>query len=361
MRREWGSVTEKHGQPYLVFTRADGTRTMRRLRRPKRERGDEIESIRLEVENERAGVVAVEPMRFRDFVRTVYGPVMASRVQPGTLRSAEIHLGRFAAWIESAGDPTIDRVTRADVENFIAALSKEGLMNSYIARLLRTVRTAWKSAVERRIATENPFVGAKTGKIKKTEIVWMTPADFGRVCAAANENQRPLLTLIGETGLCIGETLALRWRDVSLEGDDPHVHVCVGKTDARRRDVPLVPYAVALLRTIRGAAEDGDRVFSARTSQGVRAALAAACTKAKLPKLTTHQIRHVVGAHLMQCGTPPTTVAAILGHNDRGVLAMQLYGRGMAKDATRSAMVKMQAFRAPTPDVRPATPETPRG
>ncbi len=343
MRRGWGSIVKRGGRVYVQFVKADGRTTMRRLYRPAREREREIEEIRGKVEAERAGVRPLKPVRLRAWLVGVYGPVVRPQIAPGTLRAAGIHLGRLTDWVERHGNPTMDRLTRADAEHFVADLAEEDLAASYRARLVRTLRSAWEVAIVHGAARENVWRGLRPGKIAPRDVPWASPEELRRLYRAVTRSQRPLVTLLGETALRIGEALALRWEDVDLDGAT--LHVRQGKTEAARRTVPLTPRAVAELSRLARSKGDAVTVFRPRTTQGVRQALRRGAEKAKVPITTSHSLRHVASSHLVQAGIAPSTVAKILGHADGGVLVMKLYGRWMPRDAERAAMDRLTRFR----------------
>jgi integrase len=103
----------------------------------------------------------------------------------------------------------------------------------------------------------------------------LTAADIMAILGAMPEEWRAFFTLLAQTGVRIGELLALTWAHVHL-GDDPHIMVVEQihrgkrkpklKTDKSRASVPLSPDMAAWLAALRpeGAAPHAP-VFASKT------------------------------------------------------------------------------------------------
>jgi integrase len=361
-RRGWGSIVARDGKYYGRFS-LDGSPTMRLLKRAdarpcatlaQAERA--LGALRKSVEH---GATAPQraPMKFRDWCKKEYLPRIALAISPTSLRSAGSHLERLAVWIEANDVPkTMDGFHPKHADKFVQyLLHDERLKPSYADRLVRTLRTAWRDAEKHGIVDDGrTWDEVKIRVGEQTEVPWIAPAQLAKLYEQTNVEQRPLVVLLGETGLRIGEALALRWGDVE-HGNRPAVFVREGKTRAARRKVPLSPRAAAALEALgRGAADA--LVFTPRTTQGVREAIRRACRRAGLPLLKTHALRHVAASHLVQAGVPAPTVASLLGHADHGVLVTRLYGRWIPNEAGAAAMDRLAAWRGTeTPKDRPAS------
>ena len=348
VRRAWGSIKRRNGKYYVCFVKADGNPTMRLGGDTRKAAEDKLAELRAEVG---AGPTP-EPVRLEDWVRDDYLRVLASRLTERSLMSAAAHFSRLCEYLrDHAGDPTMDAVTRAHAEEFGAWMVEQDYSRAYIHRLVNTVRRAWTDAAARRLVSTNPWSRLELGRVVRREVAWITPARLSELYDAVTPNQRPLIVLLGETGLRLGEALALQWADVNLDAKTAAVHVRSGKTEAARRTVPLdSPRAVAELRALRDATE-GDAVFTPRTEFGVLQAMRRACKKIEHPQSRVHDLRHWYASHLVQAGVPPSTVASLLGHADGGALVCKLYGRWMPQDAQRQAADRLRQFRA-TPGTR---------
>ncbi|HXT31409.1 MAG TPA: tyrosine-type recombinase/integrase [Vicinamibacterales bacterium] len=338
--------------------RVDGKRTSRKLRTEDgeycsshAEAEEALERLRGELAD-RADLRAGKRAHLGDWLEQEYESILKARMAPHGAGQATTYIGKFVAWMELEDrDVEMSEVTRSDVERFCAAFIAEGYRASYLRRFINVLRKAWNDAIERGFATKNPWHRVLIPRIEETHVPWVAAEDLARLCAAVNREQRPLVTLIAETGLRPSEALALRREDVELERE--LLHVRRGKSRAARRTVPLTPGALKVLRAQRK--RDDGLVFEPRTTHGTLKALATACRHAKLPPLTLRSLRHVYASHLIVAGTPPTVVAALLGHADGGALVLRLYGRWFPQDAQNRAIAALHSFRS-IPGTAPVSP-----
>jgi len=371
----WGSIVERGGQFYAQV-RIGGKRTMRLLRledgRAAVTRAEDAEPA---IERLRAQLGAAEDIAggrsvgLGAWLDEEYADVLASRLVPHAAEQAEAYLVRFWAWATSRlGDGArMDQVTRGDAEAFIADFlggrvpatpanraAKARYKASYARRIVNTLRRAWSDAEARGMVRTNVWSRMRLPRVEETVVPWVAPEDLARLLRAAPPRWRPVLELLAGTGLRISEASALRWSDVDLERGI--LHVRAGKTRGSRRSVPVGGALLEDLRR-RGRRVRGDTVVQPGSAQAAIDGLRRACHRADLPRLTLHQLRHVYASHLVVAGTPPTVVAALLGHVDGGVLVLRLYGRWYPADAQARAVERLVSFRATagTPRASPGT------
>jgi integrase len=174
----------------------------------------------------------------------------------------------------------------------------------------------------------------------------------GRASAQADEyarigRERALLYWVAATtGLRSSELASIRWEDLHLDGEDPHV-IIGGKFTKNRKDAKLplqrfVADAIAQLRLDRGArtgtpAQQGDKVFHVpdRLPEHVRRdAMHAGLIPSHRPadrRLDFHALRHSCVRILRQLGVPPEVAQQVMRHSDIR-LTLQTYGS--AEEAT---------------------------
>lgn len=134
----------------------------------------------------------------------------------------------------------------------------------------------------------------------------------------------PLFALLAQTGMRLGEALALRWDEVRFS--EGVIRVREGlrdhrlKTGSSYRKVPLSDALVATLVAHRAAFAQVDdvRVFPAiafvtRRMQGLWSRAVAA---AGIEHATIHDLRHTFAVHALEAGVPLNVLQAILGHSD---------------------------------------------
>lgn len=350
-RRAWGCIVWRDGKAYGKV-RLGGTRTMRLLRHDDEDGTPVTDALDAEpaMERLRQELAAARDIRagvrahLGEWLDIEYSAILAARLKSEhSALQAEAYLVRFAGWLdERHGARTMmDALTRADVDVWCAEFLADGYKASYLRRIVNALRRAWNDALVRGFVDENPWSSPPIPRIPDTYVPWVEPKDLRAICAAVTEFQRPLVTLIAETGLAVGEALGLRREDVDLRRGV--LHVREGKTPYRPRTVPLTARAAAAVRSL-PSRKDG-RLLAPRSSQGVCVAIGNACDHLKLPPVTTHQLRHVYGSHLVVAGTPPTVVASLLGHAN-AKMVLTLYGRWYPPDAQSRATEALAAFRS---------------
>ena len=161
-------------------------------------------------------------------------------------------------------------------------------------------------------------------------------ATIDAAIAAAPKPYRLIFTLLRETGMRIGEVLALNLDDVLLEPGREGLRIREPKNGSER----IAPLgANATPRSLRGlrawlkelAGQPGYSPLF-RSNRGTRVAYASAhyqwtqlCVRAGLadqvdgtphPHYTIHQLRHTRGTELVRQGQPMEIVQRVLGHRD---------------------------------------------
>jgi len=160
----------------------------------------------------------------------------------------------------------------------------------------------------------------------------LTREQVNVILAVVDPRWRTFFELLATTGLRVSEALALRWRDVQLDGDRASVKVrraCVNgsygppKSRHGRRDVPLGFELVRALRARRLASEwasDDDLVFPAQNGHSMssrnlrRRTLAPAVEEAGAAWAGFHAFRHFCASALIAEGRNIVQVSRWLGH-----------------------------------------------
>lgn len=130
------------------------------------------------------------------------------------------------------------------------------------------------------------------------------------------------LFLGGHAGLRLGEALGLQWQDVDLLKGNLEIlrsySITLGEygptKNGKGRIVPLSKdLELALIKRYNylGSALQ-DPVF---TCSGVNPKLRRACTKAKVPSITFHALRHTFATLALESGQSIKTVSETLGHS----------------------------------------------
>jgi integrase len=133
------------------------------------------------------------------------------------------------------------------------------------------------------------------------------------VDAAASERDAAIYLTAAFTGLRRGELIALRWRDVDVEGDTIRVRASYSEgglstpKSGKVRSVPMSPNVAAALTKLRERPNwtgDDDLVFAGRSGgyldgRSLRRRYQAALDEARLRRLRFHDLRHTFGTRVI--------------------------------------------------------------
>ena len=158
--------------------------------------------------------------------------------------------------------PAFGKVQLADiqterVQRFISTVPT-GAPN--IHNIIKCLRAIWKSARAWGYVNFNPFDGLVLPRIPKTDRPFFNEMQLCRILTAAPEPDKTLYWVLAQTGLRIGEVLALTWETLNLEHGLVRVESSVArgklreqvtKTKAAKRVIPLSPAILNHLFTFR--------------------------------------------------------------------------------------------------------------
>ena len=138
-----------------------------------------------------------------------------------------------------------------------------------------------------------------------------------RACAESRcEQLHPVVLLALLTGMRRGEILGLRWENVDLQR---HRLILTQTKNNERRQVPLVPRALAVIKTrLNGDARPRAFVFAPRYGGGraleLRYFWTQALRGAGIDNFRFHDLRHTAASYLAMTGATTNEIAEILGH-----------------------------------------------
>jgi integrase len=189
----------------------------------------------------------------------------------------------------------------------------------------------------------NPARKADRPRIEPTEIEILTEAQARDVLAKLRGRSIYLVAALAlATGMRRGELLALRWRDVNLDGGELQVQQSLEetieglrfkppKTKHGRRAISLPAFVVTDLRSHKvtqneerlalGLGKDSDSGLVFRRPDGAPLAPSSISSEwrrlvgsLKLPKVSFHALRHTHASQLIAAGVDVLTISRRLGH-----------------------------------------------
>ncbi|WP_210492310.1 tyrosine-type recombinase/integrase [Patulibacter sp. SYSU D01012] len=229
-------------------------------------------------------------------------------------------------------------LTPRHVADVVAALSRQGLADRTVRKVIAPLRACLATAVEEGLIPSNPCTGVRLPvrlEVQEDEDASarrLTDEELVRVLQAAPAGWSDLLLLLALAGLRISEALALRWKDVVLVGY-PVVKVrralrngqfAAPKSRHGHRDIPipasLVDALVARRRTA-GSPRGDELVFSGTDGRPLddgyarRKSIQPAAAAAGVPWASFHTLRHTCASRLFDAGWDVKQVQLFLGHH----------------------------------------------
>lgn len=297
-------------------------------------------------------------------------------------KSLYANLSRKHLEAEPFGALRLDRLKPSDVEKLILDMRRKmkagpkdsdgnagapvrALSDSTIRSTYAVLRSALDGAVRDGLIAKNPATAVKRPGIARQEATHMEPDSINAILRAAQASRYyPALALIAATGLRRGEALALRWDKVDLDTGVLRVAATIGrvdgelvisepKTDRSRRQVPLSPAVVALLRNQK-ATQDAERQAAAgvwagddglvfTTDRGTPVdprnllrVVEVAAKSAGVENVGVHSLRHSAAVAWLERGVHIKAVADLLGHSSISITG-DIYGH-TSDDTARAAV-----------------------
>lgn len=305
-------------------------------------RKDVAEKLKIALrEKQLGGNLAPERQTVAQFLTRWLNDVVALKVRPRTLELyrdiVRLHL------IPSLGRIQLAKLSPQDVQAMIGRLLADGRSPRTITLIRSCLNTALKVAVAWGLTPRNAVDATVAPRITEAAGRAMTIEEIKRFLLAIRGDRLEVLYLTALTlGLRRGEVLGLRWQDIDFTAQTLRIESTIiqersgrlarslPKTAQGRRVLPLPGFladALALhhdtqarARALAGAAwQEHGVVFT--TSKGTpihpRDALAffhRALTKAGLPTMRFHDLRHSCASLLAALNVHPRIAMEILGH-----------------------------------------------
>jgi len=254
-------------------------------------------------------------------------------------------------WLPLIGSKRLPAITAPDIARALAKLAaRDGdgyLADRTLKRLFAPLSALMATAVQEGVIRHNPCrdVAVPSGRDRlrrfdaedqdDAEAVRpYTRAGIGSLLAVlgAQPQLYLLVYLLATTGLRISEAIALRWRDLHLDGSNPHVTVRRAwvrerfgppKSKHGRRQVPLSHTLVVALRQHHGRTEwhrPDDLVLCSSVGtvlrpENLRRTLVPFAGEADVPWTGFHGFRHAFASALIEQGRSIVQISRLLGHH----------------------------------------------
>ena len=251
----------------------------------------------------------------------------------------------FHNFAECAGNVQLDSVTQRQIDCFKATRLKS--VKAVTVNLeLRTLRSAFYTALRWKLIQENPFKGVRLCQIDDGVPPYLSQADFQKLLSMIGEEWlRDLVFVAGLTGMRRGELIHLRWSEVDLKNRSIRIQSGANFRTKRGRSrvVPINAEVEKVLLRRRHSVKgeyvfhiDGEKVHDRGLSRWFKRYV----RRAKLdPELHFHSLRHSFASWLVQGEVSLYEVQKLLGHSS--IKVTELYGH-LLTDDLRGAVSKIE-------------------
>lgn len=282
-----------------------------------------------------------------EFLDRWLAEVVAPTLRPKTRRFYGQMVRLYLA--PGLGHHRLAKLTPQQVQATLNALAATGLAPRTVAHARAVLRQALGKAEQWGLVARNAAALADAPQVEEPEPRVVAPAEARRLLDAARDDRLAALYSVAlALGLREGEILGLRWADVDLAAGTLRVEVQLQRVDGAPRLVPLktrrsrrtlhLPEVCAaalkahrvrlveerLLAGERWRGGDWDLVFPTRVGTPIDArnlvrSFKALLTRAGIPDMRFHDLRHACTSLLIAQGIPARVVMETLGHSQIGV------------------------------------------
>jgi integrase len=289
-------------------------------------------------------------------------------VRPRSFEAYDLNVRRVLPWI---GRYRLTHLTPLHVQSCYTSLLEGGLSKRSVEQVHTVLHNALRQAVKMGLIFRNVTNAVSVPRPERKEMRTLTAEQADALFAVtADDRNGALWRLLLTTGVRLGEALGLKWDDVDLDKGRATIQRALQrqagaglvfvepKSQRSRRTVNLTRQTVAALaehrrsqledRLAAGPMWTDYGVVFARPDgrplepSGVITALHDALTRAGLPKVRVHDLRHSAATFLLQRSVHPRVVQEMLGHSTV-VLTLDTYSH-VSPTMRREAADQMEAL-----------------
>ena len=269
-------------------------------------------------------------------------------VRPSTVRGYESHVRTI--WTPLIGSIPLAKLSPADVERAMGALTTRGLSPLTVRGARATLRRALSRAVRDGLIQRNVASLAAAPRVPGWEIEYLPiPAIKAMIAATAADEYGPAWAVAVTSGVRLGELCGLQWPDVDLKAGALTVRRALArdgangwalaepKTTRSRRTIPLAAAARVALgdqqrrqdaaRAALGRAwqDRTGAIFTDRAGRPVTPTILSRAWHETADRLALgvpfRALRHSAATAWLTAGVPLLVVSQTLGHTSIGITA----------------------------------------
>lgn len=246
----------------------------------------------------------------------------------------------------------LSSITSQDIQEYINQLTDKGYSYSTIKKAYNAIRASLKMATERDYIRKNPCVGIRLPKQiqkNKSNIEFFTNEEVEKIIASATYRYKTGkymykhgygIVLLLNTGMRVGELLALKWSNIDLKNRQIYICETRGqvidrstdevkyitadrstKTQSSCRYVPINQKAQEALNYFKNLGYNSPYVMansdkSVVSYRNLHRALANILENNQINHGSIHTLRHTFATRLFRSGVDIKVISELLGHSD---------------------------------------------
>ena len=264
-------------------------------------------------------------LRLSVLLRQFLRAMEAENLSPATLGWYAYRLERLVRWTR---DPTATALTTDQLRAWLIAVraGEEGrrTADTYVEGHRRSASALLNWAVREGHLERSPLEKIRRIRVERKELATLTADEVARMIGTQStamftgRRNRAILALLYDTGIRVGELVALRREDLDLDGRSLRVR---GKAKRDRR-VPLSTDLVRVLTAYLADARTSTLLFTTSTAKPLRPTAMnqwlrrAARLAGTAKRVSPHVFRHSFATAYLRNGGDEFTLQEILGHTD---------------------------------------------
>lgn len=251
-----------------------------------------------------------------------------------TIQEYPVILKKLITWYEDTeGSFEPGKVTTLHIHEFVTYLNKSQYEPAYINKIIASLKTFYRYALEKELSVINPMakVKIKASMKKHAAPKWMTKLELAKFNHAIESNKnrdktnrdRAICNLMSQAGLRVQEVSDLNMSDICLESRRENVTVRSGK-GGKYRIVPLnrdiIDSLFIFIKEQRQNVEANEPVFISQkntriTDRAMRYMVEKYANIAGIKNISCHSLRHTFGKNLADSGVRLEQIGYLMGHD----------------------------------------------
>jgi integrase len=251
-------------------------------------------------------------------------------------RFINLHIAPFLGHI------VINKLTTMHIQKLVNKKLQEGLSSASVIKMYAIIHQFLAKAIENDVIFKNPASAVELPEHTQKEIKVFSNEDQTKFFEAAKEDRLyDLFVLAVDTGIRLGEILALTWDDIDFNKGLIYINKNLmlvknyeadaktnysqkvqdtPKTKSSIRKVPMTKRTALVLKKRKIASSDVMKVFHTHSGQflsarNVERSFCRIIEKSGIEKCNFHTLRHTFTTRMFEIGVPAKIISELLGHS----------------------------------------------